>query len=46
MIKEWWEEKKDIGWIDLFGKERGKFFNRNGSGITEVEFDSEKGVKK
>lgn len=36
-VKVCWREKQELGWIDLYGKERKKYYNRNGWGIAAVD---------
>lgn len=39
IIRECWEEKKRNRWEDRYGKEREKYYNRNGWGIEGVEVE-------
>lgn len=44
-VKKCWREKGKKGWKDIYGKERERYYNRNGWGIEEVERkDREEGV--
>jgi len=36
-VKKCWREKEKKGWKDIYGKERERYYNRNGWEIEEVE---------
>jgi len=39
LIKECWKEKEEKGWVNLYGKERGKFYARCGEIVRDVVGD-------
>jgi len=36
-VKICWKKKQKEGWVDLYGKEREKYYNRNGLGIVAID---------
>lgn len=36
-VKMCWREKQKEEWCDLYGKEREKYYNRNGWGIKAID---------
>lgn len=42
-VRMYWKEKEERGWNDRYGKEKTKYYNRNGWGIEAVEIMLEKG---
>lgn len=44
-VKRCWKEKERKSWEDLYGRERERYYNRNGWGICAKEINDEENNK-